>query len=126
MTMEEAFEQFFSADALAEMLGVVFGLQKGARILHFGSASGRMVGALRRLGYDAVGIEWDKALHAATPNEIVDNNLCGEPTDLPFATQAFDVVIESGYLGWRRRRFRTRSKKCGGSPGRHVPWLGDD
>jgi monoamine oxidase/SAM-dependent methyltransferase len=95
-TMEEAFEQFFSADALAEMLGVVFGLRKGARILHFGSASGRMVAALRRLGYDAVGIEWDKALHAATPNEIEDNNLHGEPTDLPFATQAFDVVIDSG------------------------------
>ena len=51
--------QFFDAPALADMLKLAWGLEKGAKILRFGSESGELVAALRALGYDAWGFELD-------------------------------------------------------------------
>jgi SAM-dependent methyltransferase len=93
---EETLERFFPADALADMLRIAWGLDKGASILHIGSASGRTVAALRALGLDAYGVEWSKSAHAETAPEVDRYNLFGDPSDLPFQDGAFDVVVETG------------------------------
>lgn len=93
---EETLDRFFPADALADMLRIAYGASKGARILHIGSASGRLVAALRALGLDAHGIEADRLAHAATAPELDPYNLSGDLTDLPFEDGAFDVVVETG------------------------------
>jgi monoamine oxidase/SAM-dependent methyltransferase len=93
---EETLERFFPADTLADMLRVAFGVEQGASLLHIGSASGRMVAALRALGFDAHGIEPDRRLHDETARELERYNRFGNPTDLPFPDGAFDVIVETG------------------------------
>jgi monoamine oxidase/SAM-dependent methyltransferase len=93
---QDILEQFFSAVALADMLGAAFGLKKGARILHFGATSGRLTAALRKLGYDAYGFEFDDPASTSTPAEMRDCNVHGDATHLPFPAQDFEVVIETG------------------------------
>lgn len=85
-------QQFFDAPTVADMLATAFGLEKGARILHFGSESGELVAALRAQGYDACGFEFD-AEFARGGDE---HNLVGECPDLPFDAKSFDVTIETG------------------------------
>ncbi|HXY58306.1 MAG TPA: FAD-dependent oxidoreductase [Methylocystis sp.] len=85
-------QQFFDAATLADMLATAFGIEKGARILQFGSESGELVTALRALGFDAYGFEFDVDLaHGGG-----ERNLVGECPDLPFDAQFFDVTIETG------------------------------
>ncbi|HYA80574.1 MAG TPA: FAD-dependent oxidoreductase [Methylocystis sp.] len=85
-------QQFFDAATLADMLATAFGVEKGARILHFGSESGELVTALRALGFDAYGFEFDSNLAGGGD----EHNLVGEFLDAPFDGQSFDVVIETG------------------------------
>jgi SAM-dependent methyltransferase len=94
--VELALETLLPAEALADMLEIAWGLKPGAKILHVGSASGRMVAALRSLGYDAFGIESDRLAHSATPPDLAPYNQHHQLTDLPFASGAFDVVFETG------------------------------
>jgi monoamine oxidase/SAM-dependent methyltransferase len=89
-------EHFFPANALADLLSIAWDLKKGARILHFGSMSGRTVAALRALGYDAFGVEFDQLAHATTPRDMEQCNLLGTPARLPFDDHAFEVVFETG------------------------------
>jgi len=89
-------DDFFSVEALADILGIAWGLKKGSKILHVGSGAGRTVASLRALGYDAVGIECNGVIRSATPTEIRAYNFFGEFTDLPFDDHAFDAVIETG------------------------------
>ena len=56
-SIEEVLEHLFPVQALVDMLNVAWGLGKGSKILHVGSASGRMVALLRTLGYDAIGVK---------------------------------------------------------------------
>jgi monoamine oxidase/SAM-dependent methyltransferase len=93
---EETLERFFPADALADMLRIAFGVNKGGRVLHIGSASGRMVAALRALGLDAYGVESNRLAHAGTAPEMERYNLLGELGHLPFEDGAFDAVVETG------------------------------
>ncbi len=93
---EFVLERFFPVDALADMIGIAWGLKRGAKILHVGSASGRTVDGLRALGFDAVGVESNRLAHVATPPTVEHHNLQCELTKLPFADQEFDLVIETG------------------------------
>lgn len=93
---EETLERFFPVDALADMLRVAWGVSAGAKVLHVGSASGRTVAALRALGIDAHGVEFNRLAHAETTPELEQYNLFADPTDLPFEDSAFDVVLETG------------------------------
>lgn len=93
---EKALERFFPADALADMLRVSWGVKRGAKILHIGSASGATVAALRALGFDAYGVEANRLAHVSTPPELGRYNLLGELTNLPFENGAFEAVIETG------------------------------
>jgi len=93
---ERALDRYFSAPELSGMLSAAWNLKKPTRILHLGSASGRLVAQLRALNHEVVGLEWDRHAHAATPPEAVAFNLLGEATDLPFEDGSFDIVIETG------------------------------
>ncbi|HEY8261754.1 MAG TPA: FAD-dependent oxidoreductase [Methylosinus sp.] len=93
---EETLDRFFPAEALGEMLCVAFGVDKGARVLHIGSASGRMVAALRAFGLDAHGVESNRLAHAGTAPENEPFNRLGDLDALPFEDGAFDVVVETG------------------------------
>ncbi len=93
---EEVLLRFLPADTLADMIQITWGVSKGARILHLGAASGQLVLALRRMGYDAVGVEWNRHAHLVTPSEVAQFNKLCEPNDLPFGDRAFDVVVETG------------------------------
>lgn len=89
-------QQFFDAPALADMLKLAWGLEKGAKILHFGSESGELVAALRALGYDAWGFEFDPTRRGGAAFGNDDRNLFGEASALPFGPGSFDFVIETG------------------------------
>ena len=92
---ETMLERFFAPDSLADMLRIAWRLEKGARILHLGSASGKTVGALRALGFDAVGVEPSRLAHVLTQHHQLEYNFCGELVDQQFADDAFDVVLET-------------------------------
>ena len=72
------------------------GFAARGQILHVGSASGRTVQGLRALGFDAFGVESNRLAHVATPPTVGHHNRQCELTDLPFADQEFDLVIETG------------------------------
>ena len=67
---EFVLERYFPVEALADMIGIAWGLKRGAKILHLGSASGRMVAGLRALGFDAIGVESNRLAHVATPPTV--------------------------------------------------------
>ena len=96
------YEQFLDAAFLADMLNIVWGLQPGARILHLGSGSGSVVGALRAFGFDAWGVESSKLAWKRTPDELMDYNIFGKYTHLSIADGGFDVVLDTGLCHLRR------------------------
>ena len=87
---------FFETDFLVDILGIVWGLKAGARILIAGSRSGKLVGALREAWFDAWGIESDRLAHRNTPDELQKYNMFGYLGKLPFPDGYFEVVIETG------------------------------
>jgi monoamine oxidase/SAM-dependent methyltransferase len=88
-------QEFFEPDFLADMLPIVWGAERDARILVAGSGAGAGVAALRKQGLDAYGLEADPQVHALTPIDLRPFNLTGDLTSLPFADNAFDVVLEA-------------------------------
>lgn len=73
------------------------GLQPGARWLDLGAAQGVCVAALRRAGFDAVGVEpWDEAI--ATSREVAARTGLeleiaeGTAASIPYPDDSFDVV----------------------------------
>jgi len=94
-SIEEVLEHLFPVQALVDMLNVAWGLKKGSKILHVGSASGRMVALLRTLGYDAIGVESNRLARSATASEAEQFNLLNEFTKLPFGDHVFDAVVET-------------------------------
>ena len=92
----EQIEDLMSAPALAGILAATWGLGRGAKLLHVGSGAGHMVAALRALGFDATGIEGNRAACLATPPELMKHNLHGDIACLPFEDGEFEAVIETG------------------------------
>jgi monoamine oxidase/SAM-dependent methyltransferase len=93
---EAVIEHLLPAKTITDVLDVAWGLGKGAKILQVGAGAGRMVAALRELGYDALGVECDRFALRATPDNQKGHNRFGEFTDLPFADETFDAVIDTG------------------------------
>jgi monoamine oxidase/SAM-dependent methyltransferase len=92
---EDVWRQHSDPVHIAELLSIVWDAGEGASVLVAGSASGQLVGALRELGYRAVGIENDAKIHSRTPDDLKAFNRRGSVLDLPFKDGSFDVVIES-------------------------------
>ena len=92
----EQIEELMSVPALAGILAATWGLGRGAKLLHVGSGAGHMVGALRALGFDATGVEGNRAACLATPPELMKHNFHGDIACLPFEDGEFDAVIETG------------------------------
>jgi monoamine oxidase/SAM-dependent methyltransferase len=82
---------------IVEVLCFAWGLAKGAKVLHLGAGSGRMVSALRERGYHAIGVECDRSAVAQTPINQKEYNRLAEFTELPFADANFDAVIETAF-----------------------------
>jgi SAM-dependent methyltransferase len=91
----EAWRHFSNPDYLMELIRIVWGRAKGAKLLVAGSASGELVGALRERGIDAWGVENNRLIHARTPKALKKYNKLGSITDLPFKDEAFDFVFET-------------------------------
>jgi monoamine oxidase/SAM-dependent methyltransferase len=97
--LNEALEhvaELMSVKAIVDVLNVTWGLERGAKLLHVGSASGYMVAALRALGFDATGVECSRGASLATPAELTKHNFCCDFAHLPFENEQFDAVIETG------------------------------
>lgn len=91
----EAWRHFTDPDYLTKLIGIVWGKTRGAKLLVAGSASGELVGALRERGFDAFGIENNRAIHARTPKALKKYNKLGSITDMPFKDGSFDFVFET-------------------------------
>lgn len=91
----EAWRHFTDPDYLTKLIGIVWGKSRGAKLLVAGSASGELVGALRDRGFDAFGIENNRAIHARTPQALKKYNKLGSITDMPFKDGTFDFVFET-------------------------------
>jgi hypothetical protein len=76
--------ELMSVQAVTDIFKVTWGLERGARLLHVGSGAGRMVAALRALGFDAKGVECNREAILATPAETAGHNLYCDFTHLPF------------------------------------------
>lgn len=92
----ERVEELMSVQAVKDILGVTWGLEPGAKILHVGSGAGHMVAALRALGFDATGVECNREASLATSAELAEHNFCCDFAHLPFEDEEFDAVIETG------------------------------
>jgi monoamine oxidase len=91
----QVWSHFTSPDYLLELIRIVWGREKGYRLLVAGSASGELVGALRERGVDAWGVENNRAIHARTPKALKPFNKLGSIVDMPFADGEFDFVFET-------------------------------
>ena len=91
----EVWSQFTDPAYLTDLIRIVWGREKGYKLLVAGSASGELVGALRERGVDAWGIENNRAIHARTPKELQEFNNLGSIVDLPFKDGEFDFVFET-------------------------------
>ena len=91
----EAWRRFSDPDYLMELIRIVWGKAKGAKLLVAGSASGELVGALRERGIDAWGVENNRSIHARTPKALKKYNRLGSITDLPFKDESFEFAFET-------------------------------
>jgi monoamine oxidase/SAM-dependent methyltransferase len=91
----EVWSQFTDPDYLMQLIKLTWNRAKGYKLLIAGSASGELVGALRKRGVDAWGVESNRTVHARTPTELKKYNVLGSITDLPFKDEQFDFVYET-------------------------------
>lgn len=91
----EVWSQFFNAGYLKDAIQLAFGAGDKFSILDAGSASGQTVGALRKLGLNAHGVEKNAWIHSQTAPDLKRFNHLGDVTDLPFKDGEFDFVYES-------------------------------
>jgi protoporphyrinogen oxidase/SAM-dependent methyltransferase len=91
----EVWSQFTDPDFLMQLIKLTWNRAKGYKLLIAGSASGELVGALRKRGVDAWGVESNRAIHARTPKDLKKYNVLGSITDLPFKDDQFDFVYET-------------------------------
>lgn len=91
----EVWNQFTDPAYLVEMIRLVWKTQRSFKLLVAGSASGELVGALRKLGIDAWGVENNRYIYDKTPETLKKYNIFGSATDLPFKAGSFDFVYET-------------------------------
>jgi SAM-dependent methyltransferase len=91
----EVWSQFTDPDYLMQLIKLTWNRTRGYKLLIAGSASGELVGALRKRGVDAWGVESNRAAHARTPKDLKKYNIYGSITDLPFKSNQFDFVYET-------------------------------
>lgn len=91
-----------SGSYIAEVAELVWDLGPGARILHFGSASGQLVSDLRAIGFEAMGVEPCRGAWEGTPTRLRRHNVRICPERLPFPDGAFDLVVETGLCRMER------------------------
>ena len=91
----EVWSQFTDPDYLMQLIKLTWNRAKRYKLLIAGSASGELVGALRKRGVDAWGVESNRAIHARTPKDLKKYNILGSITDLPFKDDQFDFVYET-------------------------------
>ncbi len=67
----------------------------GERILEVGCGEGKLLQLFRKRGLDVTGLESDQALVLAARNNLQNNTLVefGDPGDLPFEDNSFDLVL---------------------------------
>lgn len=94
--IETVLEGLFPVETLRHILETTWRLGQGAKILHVGAMSGRMLARLRELGYDAQGVEFDFDMWSARKTDSGSYNRHCYFDRLPFANDAFDVVVETG------------------------------
>jgi monoamine oxidase/SAM-dependent methyltransferase len=92
----EVWDKFFNAEYLRDAIRLAFGEKaEDFSILDAGSASGQTVGALRKLGLKAQGVEKNAWIHEQTPKALMRYNTLGDVTDLPFKDNQFDYIYET-------------------------------
>lgn len=91
----DSFKKFSDPDYIVDLVGIVWGRKPPYRMLIAGSASGELVGELRKRGVDAWGVEANRYIHGQTPDDIKPYNLHGTILDLPFKDGEFDFVYET-------------------------------
>jgi monoamine oxidase/SAM-dependent methyltransferase len=91
----EAWKTFFDPAYVDDMIRAVFKPKKRYRLLIAGSADGSTVGAMRKRGVDAWGIENNIHIHSQTPEALGEFNILGSITDMPFEDGEFDVIYDT-------------------------------
>jgi len=95
----QAYARSFAGLCAGAVPAVLDGLPRGARLLDVGCGTGALVGAARRAGHDAIGVEPDPEMAqlavAALGRERV---LVGGLPDLPLADDGFEVVTAAFVL----------------------------
>ena len=92
---KDAWSKFFNAEFLRDAISGIYGVGDKFSILDAGSASGQGVGALRKLGLNAQGIEKNAWIHGQTAPDLIKFNHLGDVCDLPFKDGQFDFVYET-------------------------------
>ena len=92
---KDVWQRFFNAEFLRDTIREVYGAGDKFSILDAGSASGQSVGALRKLGLNAQGIEKNAWIHGQTAPDLLKFNHLGDVCDLPFKDGQFDFVYET-------------------------------
>jgi monoamine oxidase/SAM-dependent methyltransferase len=100
----EVWSRFWDPDHLVDLLAFVWQVGPNVRVLVTGAASGELVGALRRRGLDAWGLEKDRDIFGRTPPALRRFNRRGSITRIPFDDNSFDVVIDTCLCHVRRVR----------------------
>jgi monoamine oxidase/SAM-dependent methyltransferase len=91
----EVWHKFSDPDYIVDVIRLVWKAGPKFKLLIAGSASGELVGALRKRGIDAWGIESNRFIHDKTPEALKPYNLFGDATALPFKDQSFDFVYSN-------------------------------
>jgi SAM-dependent methyltransferase len=97
---EHAFDEYFDAKYVKELINTVWRTRPPYRLLDAGSASGLTLGEFAKHKIDAWGVERNKYIHNLTPKRLSRRNLLGDVRRLGFADDYFDFVYETclGYL----------------------------
>lgn len=92
----EVWSRFFDAEYLRDAIKIAYGEKSDDfSILDAGSASGLTVGAMRKIGLKAQGVEKNAWIHEQTPKSLMRYNHLGDVCDLPFKDNQFDYVYET-------------------------------
>jgi SAM-dependent methyltransferase len=92
---EEAYDWYFDAKYVRDLIGIVWKAKPPYRLLDAGSASGLTLGDFAKCKIEAWGIENNKYIHRQTPARWRKRNLLGDVRKLPFPDKHFDFVYET-------------------------------
>jgi monoamine oxidase/SAM-dependent methyltransferase len=100
VSYEDAYDSYFEADYLRDMIRIAFKAKPPYRLLDAGSANGLTLADLAKVGIKAWGIEKNEYIHSKTPAKWRKRNLLADVRQIPFPDNHFDFVYETclGYL----------------------------